>query len=641
MVQKEPTIGDVLQELSSQYEGIVADRVVYDRVLERRPSRAKDPYASIRNQLRFNAPRVGWVWLGDNELMPLHAVLRGLRFRLIPTDEERAGQAMLRSSLRPFVPYGQGDIRIEDAHGHALPVAERGLTYTDGPFGAFTLAAVQPGDWFQQTSFRAGDSILVTITDVAPLTLRFEHEPASHFSADDVIAQERALLDELAARVQRAGRDMVSAEDGVLVIYARAPWRTEYPGRPWQHLVAADRRLRLLDEGLIVDHAFRSPLDMIFGDDRDEQYWEANDAELLEAITALQAELLASRRDAVERGVWDGMAPRVSTARTIFNMQDGTTETIYFGAVDAAQDYSAVIEAHVARGDYADMAWDDDEDDLDDWDAFDLDDDVFDEIEDIEDLEAFLAENPEFVDAARQIVELLSSEEIEQMRAAENPDAALPILTEHITDMLRHHPELLDTRVRATDAQDHHGHRNGHSAPHNGTSETHDMMLDTWLTAEDEDVLEDEDEVDVESALERSNELMERFYQHQREQGKSEATAAHRTRDLWVYADFLANYYGRSLEAGDYATLDECLFFYYPRKVLNSSARSVRDLCTSVKQFYGFLKARDQLADDGFAVAIWQRRQQAARVLELYDRLDSDSPQFGRLFAHLFAPYTA
>jgi site-specific recombinase XerD len=132
---------------------------------------------------------------------------------------------------------------------------------------------------------------------------------------------------------------------------------------------------------------------------------------------------------------------------------------------------------------------------------------------------------------------------------------------------------------------------------------------------------------------------MERFYEHVRAQGKSEATASSRTGDLWVYAEFLASYYGRSLSDGDYATLDECLFFFYPRKVLNSSPRAAREMCTSLKQFYLFLSGAG-LADDGFAQAIWRRRDQAARVVELYEHIDSDSPQFERLFAHLFAPYT-
>ena len=47
------------------------------------------------------------------------------------------------------------------------------------------------------------------------------------------------------------------------------------------------------------------------------------------------------------------------------------------------------------------------------------------------------------------------------------------------------------------------------------------------------------------------------------------------------------------------------------------------------------------IKDDSFAQAMWRRRDQAARTIELYDQIDGDSPQFERLFAHLFAPYTA
>ncbi len=83
------------------------------------------------------------------------------------------------------------------------------------------------------------------------------------------------------------------------------------------------------------------------------------------------------------------------------------------------------------------------------------------------------------------------------------------------------------------------------------------------------------------------------------------------------------------------------MFFFYPRKVLNSTPRDARDMCTSIKQFYAFLRAEGIVTDDGFAQAIWRRRDQAARIVELYGRLDAESPRFGRLFGRLFEPFTA
>ena len=39
--------------------------------------------------------------------------------------------------------------------------------------------------------------------------------------------------------------------------------------------------------------------------------------------------------------------------------------------------------------------------------------------------------------------------------------------------------------------------------------------------------------------------------------------------------------------------------------------------------------------------SLWKRRDQAARVVELYQMIDGESSAFERLFARLFAPYTA
>ena len=55
MEQSEPTISSILLELAAEYNGIVSEREVFERVLARRPSQAKDPYASIRNKLRYDA----------------------------------------------------------------------------------------------------------------------------------------------------------------------------------------------------------------------------------------------------------------------------------------------------------------------------------------------------------------------------------------------------------------------------------------------------------------------------------------------------------------------------------------------------------------------------------------------------------
>src|SRR5262245_45123559 len=254
-------------------------------------------------------------------------------------------------------------------------------------------------------------------------------------------------------------------------------------------------------------------------------------------------------------------------------------------------------------------------------------------------MQAFMEQNPALVEATQKLMASLSPAEVEQLEAAETPDEVQRILTKRLNELLGKEPTLF-AALTPTLPVKHNGNGNG-----NGSHGDESVFVEggEWVDEEeewDEDAI-DESPEELNQAIERSNDLMEQFYQQQVAQGKSETTAASRTGDLWIYADFLSSYYNRTLAEGDYATLDECLFFFYPRKVLNSSSRAARELCTSIKQFYAFLRAEVRVPDDAFAQAIWRRRDQAARTVDLYERIDSDSPQFERLFAHLFAPYTA
>jgi hypothetical protein len=640
MAQHEPTIAAILQELAYQYHTAVAEREILERVLERRPSQAKDPYASIREKLRFGAASVGWVRLDGGELMPLHVALAGLRFRAVPGDDELDQDALLRARLTPFAPIYLRELRLEDAAGQPLPLRETTVAFGEGMFGTISAPAIALGEWFRRSGFRRNDSILVTVTRTEPLTLHLEHEPAAEFRLDDVIQQDRELTNALAAYAVRRHGDPVSAEESVLPVFARAAWRTAYPGRPWRELAAADPRLRLVD-GSFIASANRLP-DSAFAEQRTAAQDRADDSLLL-TIAHLQTELLASRREAADRELWNGLAERASTARVIFDTQAGASTVIRLAPVSALDDYTAQIEERLARGGYDEEGWSEEFADaedfdpdaaLDDLDDEDLDDDLL-GVGEIEDMRAFMAQNPHLAEATQKLMAALTPDEIERLQRAGSPEEVQNILATRFHKLLPHEPSLFATLVPYVPDEN------------QSTDEEREPigLLGEALFGEEEwDELDDWDAADepspADTALARSSELMERFYQNLLANGKSEATAASRTGDMWIYADFLASYYNRTLAEGDYATLDECLFFFYPRKVINSSPRAAREMCTSAKQFYAFLRSEGD-ADDAFAREMWRRRDQAARVVELYEQIDGESPNFARLFARLFAPYTA
>jgi hypothetical protein len=434
--------------------------------------------------------------------------------------------------------------------------------------------------------------------------LQIEREPREEFRAAAVAAQDAELIETVVERVRRSQAALVPCDEVVLPIFATAAWRNAYPGSPWQHLVMRDGRLQLVDDIFLTSQRIGSL--HLFGADevfeqaaRSERDHQASDNALLAEIEALQRELHRARRRDADAGLWSGQVQRASAG--FGAMDDDEPGRGLFGSLDPA----------LSEGD-----WQAGED----WDP----DGIFaeDEID---------MDDPATIDAARQrMLELIPQEAAERLQAA-RPEEAELIVAQHLNMLLARAPELFP-RIELV-------------PPEEEIDPAADGLFSgDWQDAWDDDSVDDlGDELDDDDGVDAfaaNGDLIGQFHDYLLEMGKSGGTARIRTRALHIYADFLASYYGRTLADGDYATLDECLFFYYPRRVMNTSARQVREICTALKQFYAFLKQRGLIGDDRFAEALWRRRNQAARVVEIYEHISSESPNFELLFERLFLPYT-
>jgi hypothetical protein len=593
MSHHEPTIASILRRLAGEFDGPVEERLVLDRVLEQRPSSAKNPYATIRERLRGDELRLGWLRLGRGRLMPLHVILTGLRFRCVPSAPDLDAGLLPVALLQPFAggrAFEQpGPDRrrplcvLRDAGGALMPVVAQGDARSpDDALPAFDLA-----DWYERTGFRPGDSVLVTIASAEPLVLLIDREPRAAFRAEAVAPQDAELIEAIVERVYGASTPLVPCDELLLAIFAAAPWRAAYPGTPWQQLVAQDGRLQLVDEIFLARHHLATRAEA------------TQDAALLGEIEALQAELRRARQRDAEAGLWSGQIQRASATFGAF--EHDLARHPLFGRLD-----------ELGGGD-----WSVDED----WDPGDpLAEDEIDPAD------------PATLNAARdRMLELLPPETIARLEVA-RPEEAELIIASNLNMLLARAPELFP-RVDLIPPDD--------DEPAGAEPGFGDDWQEAW---DDEDELDDlGDDLGGEEtgdAFARSGDLIAQFYDYLLEMGKSEATARVRARALDIYADFLASYYSRSLAEGDYATLDECLFYYYPRQVMHTSARQVREICTAIKQLYAFLKQRGIIGDDRFAEALWRRRDQAARVVTIYERISGDSPSFELLFERLFQPYT-
>ncbi|MCG8349869.1 MAG: hypothetical protein MI924_19050, partial [Chloroflexales bacterium] len=273
-----------------------------------------------------------------------------------------------------------------------------------------------------------------------------------------------------------------------------------------------------------------------------------------------------------------------------------------------------------------------------DWEDSDWEDDLFEADPDLN-LDDMLTYDLNLKTASQRLFAALPPEAAERLQHA-RPEEAEVIIAAHLNDLLVREPSLFakidlsEPTIEPCKDSD---------TLFNETFFEH--LLTGDLTNWDDEWDDEDDDSDLildttSNTYTYSSELMSQFYNYLLETGRSANTARARSRNLWVYADFLASYYGRTLAEGDYATLDECLFFFYPRRMLKGSARQIREICTSLKQFYSFLVERGDINDDRFAHALWRRRDQAVQVFELYNRLSSDSANFEKLSSRLFAPYS-
>jgi len=153
---------------------------------------------------------------------------------------------------------------------------------------------------------------------------------------------------------------------------------------------------------------------------------------------------------------------------------------------------------------------------------------------------------------------------------------------------------------------------------------------------EDEDSdMEAEEEISGEEIFDHNTELIGRFFAAQKKKKGGTSLARRKASDVALFADFLARYHDCALEYACLDSLEEFLFSWYPRKVLNSTASDARQIALSLREFYQFLVESNIIRSAKFAEAIYKLRNLAAEKVELYDRLPSGK-DFQKLFERLF-----
>ncbi len=244
----------------------------YQRVLAIRPSKSKNPRASLRNHLRREETGRTLVFLDDQTILPLRIAMRGVRFRIpLSRQELKIGVLLIEPGFTHFLRQGLSPqaVQLLGPGGEALPVNVVTVQQRiRSPFGDYTqdLAAFELGTWFRSCKARPNDSLLVTIEDWEAGRFRLEYEPAGRRRPDEVARQNQELADILFAMLESARDERLFTHIAIPTAYARLSDPRAYPGDHWLQVLEADPRLGY--NGWMIGYAdYRTPLEeIIFGE---------------------------------------------------------------------------------------------------------------------------------------------------------------------------------------------------------------------------------------------------------------------------------------------------------------------------------------------------------------------------------------
>ena len=319
MPRTKPSIAVLLRELANVTSDALSIDTIVTKIRAHHALGTRNPQTQIHTLLHDNPLAVGWIALPDHTFLAVHQAVNGVTFRIIPDVAAINGDYLLREWLEPFVSADDPIYVIGDGQ----PLAQLGPDI------------VALNGWYARHGAQIGDHLIVRI-DVQ----RRHH---IHLSLDDANTQhladardaERQLIDALFYQ-KYSSPSYHTLAHAVLLTYARASWRSAYPGRPWH---------------VLVNEAYATNTDAVPVPSR---------LTLLhQEIAALQQQLRTRRSVDSDNGLWNGVVLRYSAVRLFIDTSSETPQRGRVEPIDARIDYTKRINDAIARGLY-DVQYDDD-----------------------------------------------------------------------------------------------------------------------------------------------------------------------------------------------------------------------------------------------------------------------------------------
>lgn len=246
------TRSEAITQLAAQLDAPVSLAEFTERVLSIWPSRAKNPQAGVRQDIRDHHQGKTLIFLDEGTLVPTQIGLSGVRLRVpISRQEINKGLLFIYPSIQFLLPddFAFEDLQLVNTTNRAIPteIVTEQVTVRH-LLGDYTreIHGLHLGWWYKKHKIKRQDSLLVTVLDWAAGKFRLESESKQEYRRirTEVEASNIKLADTIFALLEASRYEGVWGRVAIPTAYARLKNELTHPADHWLQVTNNDPRMR-------------------------------------------------------------------------------------------------------------------------------------------------------------------------------------------------------------------------------------------------------------------------------------------------------------------------------------------------------------------------------------------------------------
>ncbi|MEK7397745.1 MAG: hypothetical protein AAB116_12510 [Candidatus Poribacteria bacterium] len=261
MPEKIPSYGEIIEEELSKVSDTIDIDTFIDKILEIKPSPAKNPRSSIRQHINDNLG-VSLIFLDKETIAPFRVVMLGVRFRITLSKLETDEGAIFASPHfigLDRLSHGEG-FTFMDESGSEIPasivtIKQKDKDIENEKFDLMNIFSRYPSekeaislkDWMGKHNAKAGDSIIFTFESWNPMCFKLEFEPKKETLKHkaEIELKDKEFADIVFDMLEKSAREGIYIYKSIAIAYMSLSDPKGYPGNHWYSVLAQDERMEV------------------------------------------------------------------------------------------------------------------------------------------------------------------------------------------------------------------------------------------------------------------------------------------------------------------------------------------------------------------------------------------------------------